>query len=228
MALVCVAIAFVGFVPTFWRPLAQGTFHAHPIVYVHGALFSAWTILLAVQAWLVARRRLGFHRTLGTAGIAIATLVATSGFLVLLNVVATVQAAGVLEAAAPDLFFPVIGLPTFALLATLGFVHMHRADYHKRYMLLATISTLDAPVVRWLLFEGHTSPGYSEGMVSTLVVEAMLVPLVLFDWRTRGRVHRVYYVGAAVLISGQLLRWIVAPSAWWASAIHVLLRLLGE
>jgi uncharacterized membrane protein YozB (DUF420 family) len=228
MAVTCVVIAFVGFAPTFWRPLAQGTFHANPIVYVHGTLFFSWTILLAVQGWLVLRRQLDSHRTIGTVGIAIATLVATSGLLVLMNVVATAQPLGLLETAAPDLIFPVVGFPTFALLVAMAFMNVRRADYHKRYMLLATISALDAPVVRWVLFEGHTSAGYAEGMVASLVFEVMVGALVFFDLRLRGRIHPAYFVGGAILVAGQVLRGLLGPSAWWASSIQWLPKLLGQ
>jgi len=226
-AVACVVIAFVGFAPTFWRPLAQGTFHAHPIVYIHGVLFFSWTILLALQSWLVLGRRLALHRTIGTAGIAIATLVATSGFLVLVNVVATLEPLGLLETAAPDLIFPAIGFPTFALLVAMAFGHVRQPDYHQRYMLIATISALDAPVARWILFKGHTSAGYAEGMVASLVFEVMAGALVVFDWRVRGRIHPAWLVGGGILIAGQMLRGWLGPSAWWAASIHWLPKLIG-
>ena len=36
MALACVAVAFLGFAPTYWVPMAKGTFRANPIVHIHG------------------------------------------------------------------------------------------------------------------------------------------------------------------------------------------------
>lgn len=36
-----VVIAFGGFAPTFWKPLASGTFTADPVIHLHGALYSA-------------------------------------------------------------------------------------------------------------------------------------------------------------------------------------------
>jgi hypothetical protein len=229
LAVASVVIAFVGFAPTFWRPLAQGTFHANPIVYVHGGMFFSWTILLAVQSWFVLNRQLDWHRTIGTVGIAIATLVAISGFLVLMNVTATVKALGILEAAAPDLIFPAIGFPTFALLVAMAFANVRRTDYHKRYMVLATASALDAPVARWILFDGHTSPGFDEGMVASLVFEVMVAALVFFDWRLRGRIHPATLIGGGILVVSQVLRGALGESAWWTtSAVHVLPKLLGQ
>src|SRR5207245_825706 len=36
MALACVAVAFLGFAPTYWVPLAHRTFSASPVVHFHG------------------------------------------------------------------------------------------------------------------------------------------------------------------------------------------------
>ena len=44
MGVIFVAIAFGGFAPTFWTPLASGTFTADPVIHLHGLLYSAWTL----------------------------------------------------------------------------------------------------------------------------------------------------------------------------------------
>ena len=55
MVYICGAlIAIAGFVPTYWAPVASGTFTGSPILHVHGLLFSAWPILFIVQARLAA------------------------------------------------------------------------------------------------------------------------------------------------------------------------------
>jgi len=40
MALACIAVAFLGFAPTYWLPLASGSFSSTPVVHFHGLLFS--------------------------------------------------------------------------------------------------------------------------------------------------------------------------------------------
>src|SRR5262249_45757569 len=42
MALACMAVAFLGFAPTYWLPLAHRTFSAPPVVHFHGVLFFTW------------------------------------------------------------------------------------------------------------------------------------------------------------------------------------------
>ena len=41
MALACTAVAFIGFAPTYWMPLAKRSFSASPVVHFHGLLFFA-------------------------------------------------------------------------------------------------------------------------------------------------------------------------------------------
>ena len=43
MALACAGVALLGFAPTYWMPLAAGSFKANPIVHIHGLTFFAWT-----------------------------------------------------------------------------------------------------------------------------------------------------------------------------------------
>jgi hypothetical protein len=219
LAVLTVAIAFAGFFPTFWRPLARGAFHAHPIVYIHGGLFFGWTLLLALQTRLAAQRPMRLHRTIGSIGIAYATLVAVSGILVTLNATAGANAAGVLSAAASALIFPVVGLPTFVLLITLAFAQVRRSDHHQRYMLLATISALDAPVARWILFDGHESAGFEEGMAASAVYEVMIGLLALYDYRRLGAIHPATLIGGGTIVAGQILRALLGTSAWWAAAV---------
>ena len=41
MALACMAVAFIGFAPTYWVPLANRSLSASPVVHFHGLLFFA-------------------------------------------------------------------------------------------------------------------------------------------------------------------------------------------
>ena len=63
MAAVFIAIAFGGFLGTYWLQLARGTFvPASPLLHLHGFLFSAWTLFFLSQALLVGNRKLRSHR----------------------------------------------------------------------------------------------------------------------------------------------------------------------
>jgi hypothetical protein len=40
---------------------------------------------------------------------------------------------------------------------------------------------------------------------------------MLYDWRTRGRVHRVWLVGGALVVASQVAMMAVMGTAWWHS-----------
>jgi len=74
MALFMLVTVFVGFARTYYL---AGVFHASLpslIVHIHGAIFTAWIVLLVTQTSLVARRRVDIHRRLGIAGFLLAGL----------------------------------------------------------------------------------------------------------------------------------------------------------
>src|SRR5262245_64552349 len=73
MAMACAAVAFLGFAPTYFLPLAAGKFWAPPSVHVHGIVFFAWSLYFVYQAWLPASVQVGRHRWTGIVGVSLAS-----------------------------------------------------------------------------------------------------------------------------------------------------------
>src|SRR6059036_521266 len=73
MALSCMAVAFLGFAPTYWLPMATRSLPSMPVIHLHGVLFFAWTLYFAFQTWLAASGRIARHRTMGMIGVSLAT-----------------------------------------------------------------------------------------------------------------------------------------------------------
>jgi len=229
MAAVCAAMAFGGFAETYWLQLAQGTFVGGPLLHLHGALFSAWTLLFLSQTWLAAHDRLDHHRAWGLVGISLATAMVFVGMATAIaGMVSRIPVDG--DVARGFLVVPVSALAGFAILFVAAIVNVNRADWHKRLMLCATISLLNAAFARVLfLMVNGGGPGVRPGLttpppipvtvVGGLVPDLLIVAGVVYDWRARGRVHPAYLVGAGVVVGLQLLRLPLAPShAWLAFA----------
>src|SRR5436305_1082517 len=84
MALVMLASVFLGFARTYflkaWFPEAAHLAPPEPFFfYVHGVCFTAWFVLLVMQALLVANRRIDLHRTVGWFGVGLAAAVVAAG-----------------------------------------------------------------------------------------------------------------------------------------------------
>ena len=151
MAAACVAVAFLGFAPTYWVPMAEGKFNANPIVHIHGMVFFAWTLFFVFQTWLATSRRIARHRTWGMVGISSATAMTIFGTLATINTMKIAAALGLADAGYAFAIVPLSGIVFFAIVFTVAVANVRQPELHKRLMLLATISILEAPVARWFL-----------------------------------------------------------------------------
>ncbi|HEY2211370.1 MAG TPA: hypothetical protein VGH62_07100 [Bradyrhizobium sp.] len=222
MALSCTAVAFLGFAPTYWLPMASGSFPPMPVVHFHGMLFFAWTLYFAFQTWLAASGRIARHRTLGMIGVSLATAMTIFGFLVAVNVMKRSAALGLTDAGIAFAIVPLSGILFFAVVFTLAVAATRQPETHKRLMLLAGISLLDAAVARWFLTflapPGPPGPPPVEvTIVPALVAYLLLVVAIIFDWRTRRRPHPVYIYGGAALVAVKLLNWPISVTPAWHS-----------
>src|ERR1700687_2803735 len=230
MALACIAVAFLGFAPTYWLPLAAGSFTSTPVVHFHGLLFFTWTLYFAFQTWLAASGRAARHRSLGVIGVSLATAMTIFGFLAAVNAMKRSAAIGQTDAGIAFAIVPLSGILFFAVVFALAIANTRRPEIHKRLMLLAGISILDAAVARWFLTflapPGPLGPPPVPVTIApALVAYLLLVVAIVADWRTRGRPHPVYFYGGAALLAVKLLNWPISMTAAWHSLAGGILAL---
>ena len=223
MALLVLASVFLGFSRTYflkpWFPEAQQ--FAPPesfFFYVHGVSFTAWILLLVLQPLLVATRRVDLHRLIGWFGAGLAVVVIVVGTMGAL--IAARRPGGFLGVTLPPLQFLVVPLADLALFA--GFVVMaivRRRDTqsHKRFMLLATIGLLDAAVVRWPFVDMNAAFAGSLFTRADIGVDLFLVPMIAWDFVSRGRVHPVTLIGGLAVVASQPLRMMLSETSAWMS-----------
>jgi hypothetical protein len=147
-AIGCVLTAFLGFTPTYISPIVRGSFTAHPIIHLHGILFFCWTLFFAFQAWLVASGRTFRHRDIGLLGISMATAMLFLGLMAAVDSAKRAAAAGFALDGSRFMVVPVAGIVMFASLICLAIVYVKNKEIHKRLMLIATASILDAAIAR--------------------------------------------------------------------------------
>jgi hypothetical protein len=220
MALACMAVAFTGFAPTYWLPLANRSFSASPVVHFHGLLFFAWSLYFAFQSWLAASGKVAWHRSIGMIGVSLATAMTIFGFLVAVNVMKRSAAAGLTNEGIEFAIVPLSGILFFAVVVALAIAAIRRPETHKRLMLLAGISVLDAAVARWFLTflapPGPVGPPPVPVTIAPAIVAyLLLVVAMVFDWRARGRLHPVYIYGGIALIAVKLLNWPISVTPFW-------------
>jgi hypothetical protein len=233
MAVACTVLAFAGFAPTYLIPLASRAFVGPPVLHLHAALFFAWTLLFLTQTSLAATGRLEQHRGLGLFGIALATAMVFAGFMAATNTLEHWIGTDYEAAARAGSIIPISAVLSFAAIFAAAIATLRRPEWHKRLMLVATISLLPPAAARFLfvLFPpagagarpGLTPPPpVSLGLVPGLAVDTLILAGVVYDWRVRGRPHAAYLVGGAVVIGAQVLRIPLSATSAWSSFTDLL------
>lgn len=232
MALLCVAVAFVGFAPTYFVPMAKGTFQTHPIVHIHGWVFFAWTLFFAYQARLAAVGNLARHRRVGLIGVALASVMTLLGFLIAIDRMHFAASLGAEEAAKAFALVPISSIVFFAALIIWAIMRASQPDWHKRLMLVATISILDAAIARWFLVllapPGPAGPppvGVDVGpaLVTCLLIAACIVR----DLRKERRAHPAYLWSGSILLAIKLGQVPLSATAAWRSIAGGIMALTG-
>jgi hypothetical protein len=216
VALAMLATVLVGFSRSFYlRPL----FPDHPspheaVFYLHGAIFTAWIVLLVTQASLVAARRTDVHRIVGPWAASLAILMVVVGAYAAL--VAAKRPTGFVGIPIPGLQFlivPAFDLLLFGIFVALAVLRRADPQSHKRWMLLATVNLLAAAVSR--------IPGVFEGGPIAFfgITDLFIVALAVWDFRTRGRLHPVtLWAGLAIVVSQPLRLALMGTEGWQAFA----------
>ena len=213
---------FAGFASTYYLRFFTGgpkvTFGNKPftlLVHIHGALFTAWVLLFIVQTALVATHRVAVHRRLGIAGAALAAAMVAAGTSV---AIFTAGRGGAPPGMSPQAFLiiPMFDMILFATFVTAALVLRRDKETHKRLMLLAYISIVVAAVAR-LPRVAPLGPPVFFGLAFLFLLVA-----VIYDLFSRGRVHRVYLWGGALLVMSVPLRLAISKTGAWLAVARFL------
>lgn len=237
MSLAFALIAFGGFARTYLIPVATAQFKGAAILHVHGVLFLGWTVLLALQTFLVGRRRVDLHRVAGMAGVSLATAMVFTAIVLVVRGLGYSATIGNEAAARKLAIVPMTQISMFAAFFAAAVVTIRRPDTHKRLMILATTSLLTAPVARiFLAVLAPSGPGLpnfgavTDSSVALLgatlaagIVDVLVVAIAIRDWRSNRRLHRAYLIGGICMVLVHGLRIPFAGSGLWHSITGALL-----
>jgi hypothetical protein len=219
MAVVILASVFVGFARTYYL---AGVFKAplpNLLIHIHGLVFSCWILLLIVQTSLVAAGRVDVHRRLGLLGFGLACLVVVLGLLAATDQLARHFAPG--EAGVRVRAFYTVTLSTMLAFSTLiyfAFRNRFNPAAHKRLILIATITILDAAFQRW-----HVPVAWWGERAAALRCTVPLLLLIMgYDYWSRGEVHpSTIWASVFVVALQQVLDPIGHSAPWQVFALWV-------
>jgi hypothetical protein len=133
----------MGFVPDVIHKFRKQGFNYPLAVHIHAAVYVSWLVFLTVQTVLIGTGRVVvLHRRLGMFGAGLAALVVLMGLVA--TYVVENRMLGTLRADPAFISALLVDVLNFATLATAGLMLRGDAAAHKRLMLLATMSLLQA------------------------------------------------------------------------------------
>ncbi len=214
MAVVILVSVFVGFAKSYYL---AGVFKAplpNLLVHIHGAVFSSWMILLITQVSLVTAGRVDVHRRLGLLGFGLACLMVVLGLLVATDSLVRHYKPG--EQGVEERAFyavPLLGMLMFSTLIYFAFRNRSNPAAHKRLILIATLSILDAAFDRWPI----PVPWWDFRVAPLLVLYPLLLLLMVYDKWSTGKVQRVTLWASAFVVVVYTGRIFLGRTAVWQS-----------
>jgi hypothetical protein len=174
-------------------------------------VFSAWIILYVLQTGLITAGRTDIHRIVGPFAAGLAVVMVPLGVAAAI-ITKQVAAANHLPPSGPPVIFPLGAIFTFAVLTGAAVAMRRRAAWHKRLMLLGTAAILTTPLARITRF-AHL--GLTPAIGGMILTEFLLGALVIYDFRTRGKLHPATKWGGGFFVATQALRIIVNMTPAW-------------
>ena len=210
MSLAVVVSVLAGFARTYFlRPYFWPNtlpFYIH----VHGAAFTTWVALFAVQTVLIASRRTDVHRRLGWVAAGLASLMIPIALNAAIVSGQRNVASGNVAGARTFLAVPVFSMIVFLILTASAVYYRRRPEIHKRLMLLATINILDAAVARWpLAFIASSSWAYYA------VTDLFIVAAIAYDAWSKKRISPAYVWGGLLIVAAQVARELIGRTGAW-------------
>lgn len=217
------ALVVAGFARTFYLKFWFDTPPLTRLLVVHGSMFTAWLVLHFTQARLIAARRVPLHRRLGIATAVLGYAMFFAGMAVAIESAALGRAPIGTD---PLVFMslPVGTIVVFEALLTAALVMRRRPDWHKRLMLLATISLIIPAGARLATWFGGHGPNPLFGIVSTL---ALVAWCCIEDKRRLGYVHSAYKIAGTLLVISLPARVLLGHTDVWQHLARWLVSLAG-
>lgn len=235
-AVVCLAIAVLGFLPSFWLPVGTARYGDSGMVLAHGLVFTAWPLLFLWQTVQVERGRIANHRAWGVAGVSLATMMLLVGISTVEAQLTDRLAFGYGDRARAFAIAPLTNILLFFALFVAAVGRVRRPDWHKRLMMCASAVVLVPAFARifFFLVDGrplgppplNAPPGTPElvlrpgGAVLVLMLTAALI-----DRRRRyGALHPAWIWGIGSFTAVSFGRIPFARTDGWYALTDALVR----
>lgn len=238
MAVLLLGLVIVGFgSAAILRPAEE--LRALPArLHLHAITLLGWFLWQTRQAWLIRRGRVAKHRRSGVVGAALGAVCIVTAPMATLGAVQVYTAAGLTWDSDMSEFprhgiegMPMLDFATllvmgnlattlsFAALLIAAILMRGRAAFHKRFILLASVSLMPPALARIARWPGL---GGEDGVVIPLAFALLLLSLAVHDLYTRRAVHTATLAGGSFVGLMSLAGIAVAQTPFAESLVRTL------
>ena len=215
------AIVLIGFTPSLYLRVAFETPPIPLYLHLHGAILTGWFVLLVTQASLIRGGNVALHRRLGYFAAAYGLVVVAGGLMASLNVVARDLGMGItfdVDMAEIDtalgsgitylafitgvVWANIASVCTFASLICAGVIFRGRPDFHKRFILVGTVSILGPALARISRLDFL---GGEQGPFVPFALLALLAGILVYDLLSVRKIHTASLVAIVFAIALNML-----------------------
>lgn len=227
MGLLFAGVAVAGFWPSFVGPVSSGSLDFPVAIVIHAVVMFGWLGVFITQAALPGAGKVRLHKRIGYAsfGLFFALMISS----VTLSVTSF---SGALPPAVRLLVNNLFFLQIVAwVLTPVLFILAIRARTgstadHKRYMLLLTFFLIEAAASRIKWLPGMSSDEYWI-VFQYLYLDVFLLILVVYDFKTIGRLAHATKVGLLIFLIYQGVAVALWDTELWQASAGVLLKMLS-
>jgi uncharacterized membrane protein YozB (DUF420 family) len=207
ISLILLGLIFSGFWNSFYLrafvepPKIHADAYFTPMLYVHGSVLTVWFLLLFTQSLLIQAGNVAMHRRLGIVGMVLAVALVFSVIPAMFDFVPRIARAGIsrdvaLKFGAPLFWFDVFNLIGFVVLVGWAWLKRRDGAFHKRLMILASISMMVPALFR---AAQTLLPGIPPMPFSLLIVVALIVSVYVWDVARFRRPHKATILATSVI-----------------------------
>ena len=198
LSLVMLVVVFLGFAPTYYLDSHFDTaieFRPMPLyLAIHALVLTMWFVGQVVQSGLIQARRRDMHRTFGAIGAGLAAGVVITGIVVTMNAIPHAEQFGIPRGIPLNVLVAsnTVNLLLFCTLVSLALYCRSKPQYHKRYMVIASIAIIGpavSPFRAFGKFLGALLPDSLSIPVPLVFWILLVVSIVLYDLSSSRRIH---------------------------------------
>lgn len=180
-----IALAFLGFWPTYFSKFFDGTANFNAYFHFHFAMASMWIVLLILQPILIRKKKFSIHRKIGKLSFIILPLFFVSVILLKHSTLG----GQVTEGLGASLWLQLKDLVIIGTMFTIAIVNKSNIQIHARAMIATGIVFIEPTLGRFIILTVLPEPDFMLGLgITVTIMYILIISLIIIERKqTSGR-----------------------------------------